>query len=183
MKIEKIEETIALPAGVTAAYGHDHVLHVKGPKGELSRLFFDPKVAMSIRDGGIVIISEKATLREKKTLFTFKSHAKNMVKGVHEGYTYRLKVCSGHFPMTASVKGATFEIKNFIGEKVPRVMAIKKGAEVKVDGEHVTVTGFDKELVSQVAADIEQLSRRPGYDTRVFQDGIFIVEKDGKKMQ
>ena len=181
MKIAKIEETIKLPPGVTASY-KEHTLTVKGPKGELSRLFFDPKVMISVKDDGIVILAENATLREKKTLFTFKSHSKNMVKGVHEGYTYRLKICSGHFPMAASVKGSTFEIKNFIGEKVPRTLAIKAGAEVKVDGEIVTVTGFDKELVSQVAADIEQLSRRPGYDTRVFQDGIFIIDKDGKKV-
>lgn len=121
-------------------------------------------------------------MQEKKTLFTFKSHAKNMIKGCHEGYTYKLKVCSGHFPMAVSVKGVTFEIKNFIGEKVPRTIQLKKGADVKVEGDIITVTGHDKELVSQAAADIEQLSRRPGYDTRVFQDGIFIIEKDGKKI-
>ena len=162
MKIEKLEESIALPTGVTATYGTDYVLHVKGPKGELNRLCFDPKVKLSVKDGAIGFLSENATLREKKTLFTFKAHAKNMVKGVHEGYTYRLKVCSGHFPMAVSAKGTVFEIKNFIGEKVPRTMNLKKGADVKVEGDIVTVTGFDKELVSQVAADIEQLSRRPG---------------------
>jgi len=181
MRIETIEETIPLPAGVTASYT-DLTLTVKGPQGELSRRFFDPKIAFKVDADGVTITTHQATMREKKMLFTFKSHTKNMVKGCHEGYTYKLKVCSGHFPMAVAVKGSNFEIKNFIGEKVPRVLIIKKGADVKVDGEHITVTGHDKELVSQVAASIEQLSRRPGYDTRVFQDGIFIVEKDGKKL-
>jgi large subunit ribosomal protein L6 len=181
MKLEKLQESIGLPSGVTAAYAA-HTLTIKGPKGELRRLFFDPKVRISVDGDGIGFVSEHATMREKKTLFTFKAHAKNMVKGVNEGYTYRLKVCSGHFPMAVSVKGDTFEIKNFIGEKVPRTMKVKKGADIKVEGDAVTVTGVDKELVSQVAADIEQLSRRPGYDTRVFQDGIFIIDKDGKKL-
>lgn len=181
MKIEKLEETIPLPEGVSAAYA-SHELVVKGPKGELKRLFFDPKVKVVVADGEIVVSAKDATMREKKTLFTFAAHMRNMAKGVSEGYTYKLKVCSGHFPMSVAVKGRTFEIKNFIGEKVPRTITLKEGADVKVDGDQVTVTGISKETVGQVAADIEQLSRRPGFDTRIFQDGIFIVDKDGKGM-
>ncbi len=183
MRIEKLTETIILPSGVTASY--DAVTKrfaVTGPKGEIAKAFFDPKIAIIIADGKITFTSKQATLQQKKRLYTFRAHAKNMVKGVSEGFTYRLKVCSGHFPMSVGVKGRTFEIKNFIGEKVPRTLALKEGADVKVEGETVTVTGADKEIVGQVAADIEQLSRRPGFDTRIFQDGIFIVEKGDKKL-
>lgn len=183
MRLETMEERIVLPPGVTAQY--DDVtkrLIVKGPKGESSRQFFDPKIALVITGDAITVTANQATLMQKKRLFTLVAHAKNMVKGVTEGYTYRLKICSGHFPMAVSVKGKTFEIKNFIGEKVPRTLTLKEGVEVKVEGDQVTVAGFDKERVGQVAADIEQLSRRPGYDTRIFQDGIFIVDKNGKKM-
>jgi len=54
-----------------------------------------------------------------------------MIRGVTEGYTYKLKICSGHFPMNVSLKGDVLEIKNFIGESVPRKLKIKEGSEEK----------------------------------------------------
>lgn len=179
MRIEKLEDTVTLPEGVTGSYV-DHVLTLKGAKGELSRQLFDPRITIAVTDGKLVFTALNATMREKKLLFTFKAHAKNMAKGITDGFTYRLKVCSGHFPMSVAVKDGRFEVKNFIGEKVPRILALKKGVDVKLDGEVVTVTGTDKEAVGQVAGDIEQLTRRPGFDSRIFQDGIFIIDKDGK---
>ena len=82
--------------------------------------------------------------------------------------------------MTVSVKGSIFEIKNFIGEKVPRTTVIKEGSTVKIDGHDIIVESINKEQAGQMAASIEQLTRRPGFDTRIFQDGIYITEKDGK---
>lgn len=181
MRLEQITDTVTLPDGVTARYDTaQHLLVITGEQGERSRVLFHPKVKLVVENGTITLTAQQATLREKKTLFTFAAHIRNMVRGVSEGYTYKLKVCSGHFPMSVAVKENTFEVKNFIGEKVPRTLIIKSGVTVTVDGEAVTVTGNDKELVGQVAADIEQLTRRPGFDTRIFQDGIFIVEKAGK---
>jgi large subunit ribosomal protein L6 len=183
MKIEKLEETTRLPEGVSAVFTQaTHTLTVKGKKGELSRVFFTPRIAMAVTSDGVVFTAPNATMREKKLLFTAAAHTRNMLKGVSEGFVYRLKICSGHFPMSVSVKGDVFEIKNFIGEKVPRTLKLKKDAQVKVEGQEVTVTGVEKELVGQVAADIEQLSRRPGFDNRVFQDGIFIIDKGGKTL-
>ena len=82
--------------------------------------------------------------------------------------------------MNVSIKDKTFEIKNFIGEKVPRVLKIKDTVDVKLEGDMVIVESISKECAGQMAASIEQLTRRPGFDTRVFQDGIFITYKDGK---
>ncbi|MBR9692409.1 50S ribosomal protein L6 [Candidatus Woesearchaeota archaeon] len=183
MKIEKLEETLTLPEGVTATYDAvSRTMMVKGEKGELSRHLYTSGVAIATQNGTITFTAKKATMREKKMLFTFKAHTKNMIKGVTEGYVYKLKVCSGHFPMSVAVKNDTFEIKNFIGEKVPRVLKIKDGAQVKIEAEIITVDGIDKEIVGQVAADIEKLSKRPGFDSRIFQDGIFLIEKAGKTL-
>ena len=84
--------------------------------------------------------------------------------------------------MNVSVSGDELIIKNFLGEKIPRKIKLKQGVEVKVDGNTITVSGPDKELVGQVSADIEQKSRRPGFDKRIFQDGIYLIEKAGKKI-
>ena len=85
--------------------------------------------------------------------------------------------------MNASISGTMLVIKNFLGEKVPRTLQLNGGAEVKIDGDLINVSSVSKEIAGQVSADIEQLTRRPGYDTRIFQDGIYIINKDGKELK
>jgi large subunit ribosomal protein L6 len=126
------------------------------------------------------MVPKRKSQREKRSARTMEAHIKNMFKGVQNGHTYRLKICSGHFPMSVTVKGNAVEIKNFIGEKVPRTTEICADVHVKIDGDQIVVDGIDKEKVSETAARIEQITRRPGFDPRIFQDGIYIIEKDGK---
>lgn len=171
-----LAESVTIPAGVTVTYS-EHRLTVKGPKGESSKILFHPRVTIRTQDGFLALEATASTLREKKSMYTFRSHIQNMIIGVTDGYTAKLKVCSGHFPMTVSMKGQVFEVKNFCGEKVPRTVTLKEGVDVKIEGADITITGSDKERVGQAAADIEQLTRRPGFDSRIFQDGIYLVEK------
>jgi len=134
---------------------------------ELSRV--DPKR---------MVLAQNAQRPLMKTMGgTLKAHIYNMIKGVTEGHEYKLKICSGHFPMNVSLNGDVFTVKNFLGEKIPRTVKIKEGADVKVDGEQVTVSGIDIEIAGQVAADIEQLCRITNRDIRIFQDGIYIIKK------
>ena len=159
------------------------VFLVKGEKGELQKTIHNPKISSRIIGNQVVFESKRATQREKKLIKTYLAHLKNMILGVSKGHSYKLKICSGHFPMSVSVKGDVFEIKNFIGETVPRTITIPQGVSVKVEGQFIVVEGINKDLASQTAALIEKLTRRPGYDKRVFQDGIFIIEKDGKPIK
>jgi len=142
--------------------------------------FKHPRVKLEKKEGGIMLTSDNATKREKKMIGTFKSHIKNMIKGTTEGHIYRLKICSGHFPMNASVSGQDFIVKNFLGEKTPRVLKIREGAKVKIEGQEVIVESNSKDTAGQVSADIEKLTVIKGRDRRIFQDGIYIINKDGK---
>jgi len=153
---------------------------VKGQKGELQKKLYNPRISVRIIGNKIVFESKKATKREKKLIKTYLAHLKNMISGVNQIHSYKLRVCSGHFPMSVNMRGNMLEIKNFVGETVPRTLLIPKEVNVRIEGQYVTVEGVNKELTSQIAAQIEKLTRRPGYDKRVFQDGIFIIEKDGK---
>ncbi len=62
-------------------------------------------------------------------------------------------------------------------------MKIKEDVDVKVEGDKVTVESPDKEKAGQCAASIEQLTKRTGYDSRIFQDGIWVVSKSGKELK
>jgi len=181
MAKENLEFEVEIPQGVTLSQD-GRVLTVKGEKGEVSREFRSKRVVLELKDDKVLVIAKNPTQREKMLVKTFVAHVNNLCRGVMEGHTYKLKICSGHFPMNVSLKGDVFEVKNFIGEAVPRRMQVKPGADVKIDGEVITVTGIDKERVAQVAAQIEKLTKRPGFDTRIFQDGIYLTEKDGKKI-
>lgn len=181
MKIKKINEKVVLPQGVTAGLD-GAIVTVKGPKGEVKRKLLNKKVKIELKESSIFISADPATKREKTTIGTFKAHIKNMVKGVTEGHEYRLKVCAGHFPITVGVESGSFVVKNFLGEKIPRKSRIIPGAAIKVEGQNVIVTGIDKEAVAQMAADIEQLTKVKYRDKRIFQDGIWMISKDGKEL-
>ena len=159
------------------------MLTLKGPKGEVKRDFPDKRVAISHKEDTIILKAPKLSKTNKKIVNSYAAHIKNMANGVLESYKYTLKICSGHFPMNVSVSSGQFIVKNFLGEKVPRTLKLKAGAQVKVEGEVIVVEGPDKEIAGQVSADIELLTRRTKYDTRIFQDGIWITSKCGKEMK
>lgn len=179
MEQTNLDTIIELPEGVQIVK-EGFKLTIKGPKGELDRRINDKSLKVNIEGNQITLGFKKASKTEKKNLNTLTAHLNNMIKGVTEGFTYKLKICSGHFPMTVTLKGDVFEVKNFIGESVPRRLTIKPGAEVKIQGEIIEVTSTSKELAGQTAASIEKLTKRPGFDKRIFQDGIYITHKDGK---
>ncbi len=176
-----ISKKVEIPAGTSAEVNGD-MIKVKGPEGEISRKFNLGKVKMAIRENKIVLENEKATKNEKKIINTSYSHIKNMIKGVQKRFEYKLKICFGHFPFTVKQEGKKIFIKNFLGEKVDRVMDVIDGAEIDIKKEIITVKAVDKELAGQMAANFETATKVKARDLRIFQDGIYIIEKDGKKI-
>lgn len=159
---------------------HGYILKIKGPKGEVSREFHHPKVLVQVVGGKITLTAKKATKREKRNLGTFMSHIKNIIQGVQEPYVYKLKICSGHFPMSVSVSGKVFILKNFFGESIPRKVTLPDGVQVKINGTEIVVESPDLEAAGQAAAKIELLCRVKNRDIRIFQDGCYITHKAGK---
>ena len=179
---QTITEKIEIPEGVTVTLTKGSI-QAKGPKGELTRAFVDPQITITQEEVNIIFQAKKASKREKRTIGTYCSHLKNMLHGVSEGHHYKLKICSGHFPMNVSVSGDKLNVKNFLGEKIPRVAKILPGADVKVEGDIITIESNDKEAAGQTAANFEQLTRITNRDLRIFQDGIYITVKDGKEIK
>ncbi|MCD6373760.1 MAG: 50S ribosomal protein L6 [Thermococcus sp.] len=177
-----VREEVEVPEGVEVAV-EGNVVKVKGPKGELERELKYPGVQIFTEDGKVVVFKEFPRRRDIAIARTFRAHIANMIRGVTEGFTYKLKVVYSHFPMTVKVQGDEVVIENFLGEKNPRRAKILPGVNVKVMGQEILVEGIDKEAVGQTAANIEQATRITKWDRRVFQDGIYIVEKAGKPIK
>ena len=155
---------------------------VKGPKGELERDFTSPLfrnyIEIKIEEENVIVKSSIDRRKIKAMVGTIAAHIRNMIKGVTQGYKYKLKAVYVHFPITVEVKGDKVIIKNFLGEKVPRTAKIIGNVNVKVNGQEIIVEGINKEEVGQTAANIEQATRVTHLDRRIFQDGIFLVSKE-----
>jgi len=156
------------------------ILEYKGK--EIKRKLYYPGIHIRDENNTMIISSEKNSRNEKKIINTYKAHIKNMIRGLVEGYTYKLKICSSHFPMNVSLDNNKLIIKNFFGEKVPRKAKILEGVDVKIEGDIITVTGVDKEKVGQTSANMEKSTRITNRDRRVFMDGIYIIDKGGRKI-
>lgn len=178
MKEDLLKE-IELAPGVIAVLEGD-LLKIKSSQGEVERKFRHPKINVDVAGNKVVLKINKATKREKKVLGSFKAHIINMIKGVKENHAYTLKVCSGHFPINVSILGQEIVIKNFMGESVPRKVALLPGVEVKISGNEIKVSSPDKELAGQMAASIEKSCKITKRDRRIFQDGCYIISKAGK---
>lgn len=178
---QEITEEVALPEGVSASYANG-MLTIKTDKHEVTRNLYRPEISLSTSDEAITLHVPTATQREKRQLNTMRAHVRNLVRGAVDGHTYKLKICSGHFPMNVSISNGVLEVKNFLGEAVPRRLKLKDEVQVKVDGDEIVVNSAYKELAGSQASDIEQLTRVTNKDRRIFQDGLFIIEKDGEKI-
>lgn len=161
----------------------DNVIKVKGAKGEIQKKLLLPKIVVKKDSSSLSFASKNYCRKDKRIINTHKALIKSMFRGVTEGYVYRLKVCSGHFPITTELKGNVLIIKNFFGEKIPRKAKILDNIRVAIKGADITVEGLDKELTGQTAANIERATKIRNRDRRVFMDGIWIVEKEGKPIK
>jgi len=179
VNITEIKEQVTIPDSVTATIEKD-IITIKGEKGELSRTFSHPKISVKI-NGKVVEIQGKDVRRKGKALIgTFVAHINNMIKGVTEGFEYKMKTVFSHFPIKTSVDGNDFVIQNFLGERSARRAKILDGVNVEVKGDDITVQGIDKERVGQTVANIERATMVKKRDVRVFQDGVYRIDKGGR---
>jgi len=175
-KKEDIKETITIPDDVTVNM-QDKTITIKGEKGEISRTFSHPKIDIKINGKKIEIFCKNVRRKEKAITGTFVAHINNMVKGVKQGFEYKMKTVFSHFPIKTSVDGNHFIIENFLGERSARKAKILEGIDVEIKGDTISVKGIDKERVGQTVANIERASKVKNRDVRIFQDGIYRISK------
>lgn len=182
MSTKNFKLIIAIPEN-TQIQLENNILKVKGPKGEVEKKLHNPLVKIEKAEKEIILSTQRSTKKEKRIINTFRAHIKNLINGVNNIYIYKLKICSSHFPITAVVEKSKVVIKNFMGEKVPRKATILPNVTVKVAGEILTVESPNKESAGQTTINIEKACRRPGFDTRVFADGIWMIQRAGKDIK
>lgn len=171
-------QVVAIPKGVTVTFA-DQVLTVTGPKGELSRTVRD-EVSFSIENETLTAKPTRNNRLAKSLWGTFASHAKNMIIGVTEGYKKELEVQGVGYRF--QVQGTTVVLN--VGFSHPVELAIPQGLQVTVDGEILSVTGIDKELVGFFAAEIRQVRKPEPYKGKgIRYVGEYVRRKQGKRAE
>lgn len=172
----EIKEELKIPEKVKVE-AKDRIVTITGSKGSLKREFKHPSVKLEKKENTIIITSKSPRRKEKAVVGTWVAHLNNMFKGVTTGFEYKMKIVYAHFPIKASVKGNVVVIENFLGERTPRKAKIVGGTKVKIVENQVVIDGTDVEEVGQTMANIEHTTKIKGFDSRIFQDGIYLISR------
>lgn len=126
---------------------------VKGPKGELSQEF-SPRMEISMMDKQLVVSRSTDSKKDKSLHGLTRSLLANMVEGVTTGFVKKLEMIGVGY--RANLKGKNLEIE--IGFSHPVIVEPREGIEFTVDTKAknnvITVSGIDKQVVGQTAAEI-----------------------------
>ncbi len=175
------KKVIEVPEDVSVEI-ENYKIKASGPLGalekELKELERFDEIKIEKQDNKIIVRIEGKERRKVKAMAgKIAALIRNAIKGVKEGFTYKMRIVYSHFPIKVEIKDNEVIINNFLGERTPRIAKIVGNTKVEIKGQDIIVTSVDKEEAGQTAGNIEQATRITGKDRRVFQDGIFIVEK------
>jgi large subunit ribosomal protein L6 len=175
---EEIFADIDIPDMVTVRM-EGNLIVVGGKLGTLQKDLTKLPISVDIKDKKLVIKPPGTRKRDLAITNTAKSIILNMIKGVEQGFTYKLKVVYAHFPISVKTKGKEIHVENYFGERAPRVSrVVGDTTKVNIVGEDVIVQGPSLEDVSQTAANIEFSTKLKGKDQRVFLDGLYIYSRE-----
>jgi large subunit ribosomal protein L6 len=150
------KKPITVPAGVEITLDGPRV-GVTGPRGRLERVFPE-SIAFSMESGGdgtVLTVSRPDDQRDNRALHGLsRALLANMVQGVAEGYRRELQIVGVGY--RAALKGSNLELQ--LGFSHPVSVEAPEGITFEVpEPTRIVVSGVDKELVGQVAADIRKL--------------------------
>ena len=168
---------IPVPTGVEVAI-EGRTVRVKGPKGELSHTVADPIQVERDPDGNLSVTRPDELRRSRELHGLSRTLVANMVTGVTDGYRKTLEINGTGYRVTA--KGSDLEFA--LGFSHPVTVAAPDGIAFTVDRPTVFhVSGIDKQLVGEVAANIRKLRPPEPYKGKgVKYQGEVIRRKAGK---
>lgn len=147
------KQPIPVPAGVTVEIADDQV-RVKGPKGELSRTV--PSRITVRRDDSTLYVERRSDSNTDRSLHGLtRTLVANMVAGVSEGFSRRLEVNGVGYRASAAGNGSLLTLQ--VGFSHPVIYPAPAGVNFAVQGNAITITGADKELVGEVAAQVRRV--------------------------
>lgn len=168
---------VLVPSGVEVAIDGQNVM-AKGKLGELHILLADT-VAISKEDGKVWVKPRYTTKESRQMWGTARNLIHCLVTGVSKGYNVRLEINGVGY--RAQVQGKELVLQLGYSHEIRH--PIPKGVTIKCEKPtQIEVSGADKQLVGQIAAEIRAYRKPEPYKGKgIKYEGEFIVRKEGKK--
>ncbi len=156
---------------------NDGVVSVKGPLGELSKIF-KKNINITTSPNRVELSPVKESLENDALWGTYASHIKNMIEGVNKNFTKRLVVEGIGYKADVTPTEIIFKV----GFSHPIKVSIPKGLKVVSEKGILVVSGINKELVSSFASGLRAIKKPEPYKGKGirFEDEV-IRRKEGKK--
>ena len=171
------KKAVPVPAGVTADIA-GRVLSVKGPKGTLTMPLADD-ITYDVQQDGISVQPANDTKRARAFWGMQRTLVQNLVTGVTTGFSKKLVITGVGY--RAAAQGRNLKLQ--LGYSHDVNIDVPEGIEVKTpDNTTIEISGSDKQMVGQLAAEIRQWRKPEPYKGKgIKYDGEFIFRKEGKK--
>lgn len=149
---------IKLPEGTQAKIENGFII-VKGPKGELKQELHELiKVDIKNKEIEVSVVDSK-NKKERAFWGLFRSLINNMAEGVNGGYEKKLEINGVGFK--ASISGQKLTLN--VGYSHPVDYNLSEGVTAQVEGNIITISGIDKQLVGETAAQIRKIKKPEPY--------------------
>lgn len=170
------KQPISIPQGVDIKI-EDRNVKIKGKRGELEAII--PKgIGINVDDRKIILVV-KGGLKENNAFWGLsRSLLNNMIIGVTDGFTKTLEIRGREYRV--NLKGKDLELD--LGYSHTIKVKPKEGIEFKVDENKIIISGIDKALVGEQAAEIRELRPAEVYKGKgIRYEGEYVIHKEGKR--
>jgi large subunit ribosomal protein L6 len=169
------KQPVAIPSGIEVKIAGE-VINVKGPKGSISTPV-EATLNYEIADGNVVITRKDESRVARAQHGLRRTLVANCIEGVSNGFSKTLEVNGVGYKV--AVKGNNVELA--VGFSHPVVMPLPEGIEAKAEGNKLTVSGIDKQLVGEFAATVRRVRPPEPYKGKgIKYDNEQIRRKAGK---
>jgi len=171
------KKAVDVPSGVNASV-QGQTVQIKGPKGTLQVVLHDD-VAVKLDKSAIKVDPRSETKRARAQWGTSRTLISNLIVGVTKGYEEKLEITGVGY--RAAVQGKNLQLQVGLSHDVS--YPIPTGITIATPkATEITISGADKQLVGQVAAEIRSYRPPEPYKGKgVKYAGEFIFRKEGKK--
>lgn len=168
---------VSVPTGVQVAI-QGQTVTAKGKLGQLQLVLADD-VGAKLEGGKVVVAPRSDSRRARMMWATFRTLVNNLVTGVDKGFTVNLEISGVGF--RAAVQGRDLVLQIGFSHEVR--YGIPEGIAIKCEKPTaISISGSDKRLVGQVAAEIRALKPPEPYKGKgIKYDTEVVLRKEGKK--
>ncbi len=171
-------QILTIPAGVEVNVAEGNVVTVKGPKGELTRTF-NATLTISVEDNQVKVTRANDDKKTRAIHGTTTALIKNMITGTTETYKKELELNGVGYRV--QVKGKSVNLS--VGYSHPVVMDVPEGLSIEAPtNTTLTITGIDKQLVGEFAANIRKVRPPEPYKGKGIKYKEEVIRrKEGKR--